>query len=294
MEIIHELESSTRGVYTGAIGYIAPNNDFSFSVPIRTLEISRQNGAGKLGVGGGILHESRAEDEWDECMLKAEFLTGLNTDFSLIETFHYNKICPRPERLDKHLARMEKSANYFHFPFDHLSLESQIRELLDGLEARHDYKIRLLLNHHGKLETVAEIITASQSQTRLRICISPLKINATSIFRRHKTTRRDLYNCEFKRIGESGYYDVLFLNEHGRLAEASRHNLFIENEQGLFTPPIEEGALPGVMRATLLNDPVNNIAEKPLTLEDLASADRIFLSNSVRGLVEVEYHAETR
>ena len=77
---------------------------------------------------------------------------------------------------------------------------------------------------------------------------------------------------------------MLFLNEHGRLAEASRHNLFIENESGLFTPPVEEGAFTRRDAGDTLNDPINNIAEKPLSTEDLLNADRIFLSIQYAGL----------
>jgi para-aminobenzoate synthetase/4-amino-4-deoxychorismate lyase len=74
MEIIRELESEERKIYTGAIGYIAPNKDLFFNIPIRTLLI--QNSIGEMGVGGGIVWDSTPEDEFEECLLKARFLTG--------------------------------------------------------------------------------------------------------------------------------------------------------------------------------------------------------------------------
>ncbi len=74
MEIIRELEREDRRIYTGAIGYIAPNKDLMFNVPIRTLLF--RGSRGEMGVGGGIVWDSTPQGEWDECMIKARFITG--------------------------------------------------------------------------------------------------------------------------------------------------------------------------------------------------------------------------
>jgi para-aminobenzoate synthetase/4-amino-4-deoxychorismate lyase len=75
MEIIHELENEPRHIYTGAIGYIKPNKDFFFNIPIRTALINKNNGTGEMGIGGGIVWDSTAEGEWAEGLLKAKFFT---------------------------------------------------------------------------------------------------------------------------------------------------------------------------------------------------------------------------
>jgi para-aminobenzoate synthetase/4-amino-4-deoxychorismate lyase len=72
MQIIHKLEKEERRIYTGAIGWIAPNKDLFFNIPIRTLLL--KDGQGEMGVGGGIVWDSTPEGEWEECRLKAEFL----------------------------------------------------------------------------------------------------------------------------------------------------------------------------------------------------------------------------
>ncbi len=72
MEIIRELEGEERRIYTGAIGYITPQRDAFFNVPIRTLLL--RGGRGEMGVGGGIVWDSTAEGEWQEGMLKSQFL----------------------------------------------------------------------------------------------------------------------------------------------------------------------------------------------------------------------------
>jgi len=75
MQIIRELENEPRRIYTGAIGYITPERDLYFNVPIRTLLLRGQSG--EMGVGGGIIWDSTPQGEWDEIHLKASFLTVL-------------------------------------------------------------------------------------------------------------------------------------------------------------------------------------------------------------------------
>lgn len=76
MEIIRELELEERKIYTGAIGYITPDRDLFFNIPIRTLLI--QDGIGEMGIGGGIVWDSTPQGEWEEGLLKAKFLTNLS------------------------------------------------------------------------------------------------------------------------------------------------------------------------------------------------------------------------
>lgn len=74
MEIIAELESSPRGVYTGAIGYITPENKAIFNVGIRTIVI--EDGRGEMGIGSGITYDSDPEDEFKETLLKSKFFSS--------------------------------------------------------------------------------------------------------------------------------------------------------------------------------------------------------------------------
>lgn len=76
MEIIRGLECEERKIYTGAIGYIAPNKNLYFNIPIRTILVNAKQA--EMGVGGGIVWDSTAQDEWDEGLLKAKFLTDLS------------------------------------------------------------------------------------------------------------------------------------------------------------------------------------------------------------------------
>jgi para-aminobenzoate synthetase component I len=72
MEIIRELEPAPRGVYCGAVGWIAPDGTSSFNVAIRTLTLF-PDGRARFGVGGGIVHDSTPEGEYEEALWKARF-----------------------------------------------------------------------------------------------------------------------------------------------------------------------------------------------------------------------------
>jgi para-aminobenzoate synthetase / 4-amino-4-deoxychorismate lyase len=77
MQIIRELETEERHIYTGAIGYVTPARDLYFNVPIRTLLL--RGSSGEMGIGGGIIWDSTARGEWEEGLLKARFLSDLAT-----------------------------------------------------------------------------------------------------------------------------------------------------------------------------------------------------------------------
>jgi para-aminobenzoate synthetase component 1 len=75
MQILHDLEAAPRNAYCGSIGFVAPDGRMCFNVAIRTLTL-HDNGEAVFNVGGGIVYDSRAEDEYDECLLKARFALG--------------------------------------------------------------------------------------------------------------------------------------------------------------------------------------------------------------------------
>ncbi|PID64360.1 MAG: aminodeoxychorismate synthase, component I [Gammaproteobacteria bacterium] len=231
MEIIHELENTPRNIYTGAIGFITPGNDFSFNVPIRTLTFPNSASKGSLGIGGGIIYESDASDEWRESKLKAQFLTGLNEQFQLIESFLYKASTDHIPRFGLHLERLTNSADFFGIPLVVAEVKDAVMNHIAVLKQAHDhqnsannYKIRLLLNHVGECSVNSEVISENNpgNQNNLpKIALSNFRIEAGNLFRQHKTTNRKLYNDEFSKYAAQGFYDVLFLNEQGNIAEAS-------------------------------------------------------------------------
>jgi para-aminobenzoate synthetase component I len=75
MQILHELEVGPRDAYCGSIGFIAPDGRMRFNVAIRTISLF-DTGEAIFNAGGGIVFDSRAEDEYAECLLKARFAVG--------------------------------------------------------------------------------------------------------------------------------------------------------------------------------------------------------------------------
>lgn len=314
MKFIQAQEVSARGAYTGAIGYIEPNNDQSFNVAIRT--IVAEEGRFTLGVGGGIIVDSEVKSEFDEVLLKSRFVRKLNNAFHLFETFLFDgQIC---RDLDLHLQRLKKSAQELGFEMNVEQIQKAVLTRVQALSGSH--KVKIKLHYDGVFEVensdlISELALRSLPVTKLaseiskkyvrddhsmndspvltdskkilQICLSSQKINSQSIFQQHKTSNRKVYDDEFSKALQQGFYDLIFLNERDEVAEASRHNIFIKANGQWKTPPLSSGALPGIARQQAIVE--LNAKEDVLKLEDLSNAEQILLTNSVRGFVNVSW-----
>ncbi len=296
MEIIRELELAPRGVYTGAAGYLAPDGTGIFNVPIRTVRLN--GNSGEMGIGSGIVHDSVPEQEWQECLLKADFLTKSIPEFVLLETLLRN---PQNEYylLDYHLDRLRKSACYFSFNFS----ADTILNALDCVEpAEHrasDYQlVRLTLAKDGEVEITTRVCGAPQRQVLPQsppashdglpaVALSPYKVDSSLVWFYHKTTERALFSREFERAGEQALFDLIFQHERSEITEGCITNLIVYIGSTYYTPPVSSGLLAGTMRAEILSKPFPEVQEKILSLEDIRRAKALFCCNSVRGIVQV-------
>jgi para-aminobenzoate synthetase/4-amino-4-deoxychorismate lyase len=271
MEIIRDLEDAPRGVYTGAIGFLSPAGESCFSVPIRTFEVRDDHLS--MGVGGGVVADSTAAAEYDECLLKASFLNQAATAPRLIETLLWSRGYPL---LELHLARLVQSAKQLGFRCDATEIRSALNAVSD--ELHEESRVRMLLSADGSFKIESTVLTGPKADLRVRIAAR--RVLSTNPWLRHKTTRRALYEREFARALLDGFDEVLFLNERDELAEGSISNIFVEIGAQLYTPPLSSGALPGVLRQHLLA--TNQVAERVLRLDDLTSA--VYVGNALRGL----------
>ncbi|MGA2650697.1 MAG: aminodeoxychorismate synthase component I [Terracidiphilus sp.] len=282
MQLLATLEDQPRGVYTGAIGFFSREKTV-FSVAIRTLELDRNEG--KMGVGSGIVIDSEAAGEFRECLLKAEFLTrsaqSISERFSLIETMLWSNGYPL---LELHLDRLEDSARYFTFPCDRAAIKAALEAHANEFSpaaSGSPHKVRLLLHSDGTFHITGELLRESLTAAQVRIARQRTDPADPMYF--HKTTHRPLYAEALKAATQAGYDDVIFLNLQGEVTEGAIHNVFIEKDGILYTPPITCGLLPGVHRRHILETQLN-IVEKALSLDDLRTADNVYLSNAVRGI----------
>ncbi|AEI38029.1 MAG: aminotransferase class IV [Zymomonas mobilis subsp. pomaceae] len=124
----------------------------------------------------------------------------------------------------------------------------------------------------------------------LRLLPSETRRNETSPTARIKTLNYLDAVLAVRHARYKGYDDVLFLNTKDRVACSSMANLFMIREGRLITPPVSEGVLPGIMRATVLRlAAANNIPteERPILFSELLKADDVFLTNSLRMICQV-------
>ena len=273
MEIIDDLETTPRGAYCGALGYIDPNGDACFNVGIRTLTLSGKRLT--YNVGSGLVYDSQAQDEYHECLLKADVLSQPPAD--IIETCLWT---PKDGivRGKAHKARMMKSAKALGYPFN----PAQYDALTDGIKTEtNDQHIRMTLSADGDLNLSQKIFV---SLDRPKIMVSPHKLSKKVQYSKHKISRRNFYDKERERLKAlTGIDEVIFLNESGKLCEGSFTSIFIEKDGKLLTPALKTGILPGVLRAELLRSKKARTAD--LTEDDLLGAKNIYIGNSMRGLM---------
>ncbi|UJW84369.1 aminodeoxychorismate synthase component I [Devosia sp. SL43] len=280
MEIIHEVEGGPRGVYTGSIGYFAPGGDLMLNVAIRTAVIGN-DGHGEIGIGGGIVADSTAEDEYREALLKMAFFANPARKVTLIETMLWEPASGFA-LLDRHLNRMAASATYFGLTFDRAAVSA----LLHAQAFQSDrMRVRLTLDDSGPAVTSVPL---PPNPAVFRFAIAPERLDSQSLWLVHKTTNRAFYDEPRIRAHDAhGVDEVVFRNERGELTEGSITNLFVERSGVLLTPPLSSGLLPGTMRAELIA--TGKAVEQVLTLDDLEDAEAIWLGNSVRGLIRGEW-----
>jgi para-aminobenzoate synthetase/4-amino-4-deoxychorismate lyase len=282
MRIIDELESGPRGVYTGAIGYLS-GSDSVFNVAIRTVCIDRVTGTLEMGAGSGILHEAHAEHEYQECALKARFLSETHRPFRLLETLLWT---PQQgfARLELHLDRILESAEYFLYPANRETLQKALT-----VASVTPLRVRLMLDERGKIEIQHEPIHSVPD--RPHVCLARQPVNSADLFLFHKTTNRELYEEELSRARSRGFYDVIFRNERGEVTEGAISNLVLRKGNEYYTPPVECGLLPGTFRRHLFETRTVPISERVLTVRDLVEADAVFLTNALSGLLQVTFLA---
>lgn len=275
MEIIRELETAPRGIYCGAIGYVSPGVEATFSVAIRTAVVESDSGKARIGIGSGITWGSDPMDEYRECLAKGRFLTKEMPDFRLIESIKHDS--NGFWLLERHLKRLSASAAYFGFVLpDAQQIINQLEQLVAG--SADTRKIRLLLTQDGQLTAEAETIDAAPPDSTENIVLSRQHVYADDVFLYHKTTRRELYVSE--RANHPACYDVIFLNQRGEVTEGTYNNIVLSLNGELLTPAVQCGLLPGVLREELLER--KEIREAIISAEELYQAEKIWLINSVR------------
>ncbi len=280
-QIIAQTETSPRNIYTGTIGFLAPNREAQFNVAIRTVLVNKKTKKADYGIGSGLVWDSDEKTEYDECRTKAEILTRRVPDFSLLETILWT-----PEDsfflLDRHLARLKESSDYFGF-------EANPETVRDGLYAAATHfkhvptKVRVLIKEDGEMAIEAQVLPEAALHKQLVVEVARQPVNSANPFLYHKTTHRAVYASH--QTNSSNVDDVLLWNERGEITEFRAANVAVEMDGQLITPPVRCGLLAGTFRAHLLEN--KKIKEGVLKLDDLKKAGGIFSLNSIRKMKRV-------
>lgn len=279
MEIIRGVERSPRGVYCGAIGF-ASRERMDFNVAIRTLRLKSNEAV--LGVGGGIVWDSDARTEYDECTLKAKFFTATNVAMRLLETMRWT---PREGLflLERHLDRLQHSAKYFGFKFDEMSLRARLDDAVR--DCAEPSLVRLTLGVRGDCQIELRSFEPTKPDETWKFSVSEKAVRTDDVWLYHKTTRREVYEERLAAYkGVEAIDELVLVNERGEITEGTRSNIFVERDGVFFTPPVSSGLLDGCLRRELIENSLQQVVQMVLFTNDLRQG-KVWFGNSVRGLV---------
>jgi para-aminobenzoate synthetase / 4-amino-4-deoxychorismate lyase len=307
MNVIAELESTARELYTGAIGFASPLAGLELSVAIRTFEFRGEHAL--LGVGGGIVADSEPLAEAAECATKAAPLLAA-IDATLApdrrDTFSPEAAPPPPRRLgprpvprpssaagvfetllildgrpidlDRHLDRLRSSARVLYdTPLPrHLG-----QELADAAQGHEHARMRVNLRPESQ-GVRADVEVAAPPERRGQTMLRPVTLPGG--LGCHKWIDRGLLAA----LAAGIEAEPLLCDLDGLVLEAARANVFVvEDGARVVTPPLDGRILPGVTRARVLElarELGLEVAIEPVDLARLSRADGIFVTGSLGGV----------
>jgi para-aminobenzoate synthetase/4-amino-4-deoxychorismate lyase len=296
LEVIDELETAPRGVYTGAVGYRSPAAGLELNVAIRTVTVDRALGRSSLGVGAGITAESIPSQEWRECLDKAaplaaaahtrlrsaEALRPPRTSNSIHETMLV--LTGGVVDIDAHLHRLRRSIGQL---WD-ATVPGDVRERVLAVGSTGSSAAALRLRACRTLQgpprvdlrlspTLRPLPAACQPGLRIRVARVDDGVGE------HKTPNPEL-DALAARIGRG---HILLVDRHGRCLQTQRGNLLVFRGRTLVTPPLDGRVMPGTTRRTVLELAGTNgfdVQVREVELAELAEADGAAVSGSLAGI----------
>ena len=293
MRVIAELEAGGREAYTGAVGYASPVAGLELNVAIRTLELRGERIW--MGAGGGIVADSVAERELEECFVKARPVIAA-AGARLIEEPRTTRVAPVPaligaaDRPDPALGVFETILVRRGVPVDlraHLVRLERSVQVLYGTDLPDGLGTQILgLAASSPVQRVRVVATARDVEVHAEVLDAepapdPVVLAATVLpggLGAHKWRDRRLLDELAERVEAV----PLIVDLDGDVLEAAYANVFIVEGPHLVTPPLDGRQLPGTVRARVLA--LHPALEQRLTLERIAAADELLLASSIRGV----------
>ena len=228
-----------------------------------------------LGLGSGVVVDSRADEEWEECLAKGAFVNAGTHQFDLIETMAFDPHDGIPD-LERHLVRLKESAEQLGFSFDRHNARNDLQAAT--FRFREPKKIRLRVSPKGANAIEARDLPELVDEP-VSVAVAPLPLPPSDSRLRFKTSDRLVFD-EARR--KAGTFEVIFEDKDGFLTQGSFTNIFVKRERVFLTPSLRRPVMPGVLRARLIDE--GRAREADLRREDLAGG--FYIGNAIRGLIE--------
>jgi 4-amino-4-deoxychorismate lyase len=206
---------------------------------------------------------------------------GNPAGFDLIETMRWQPGTGFV-RFDRHLARLYASARELGFDYDPQRIGETLKNAI--ADPAKPLRTRLVLSPNGDVHASAQPYEPLPPRKVWNLRIARIRLDSGNKLLRHKTSRREVYIKARSEYQAHQADEVILLNERSEVCEGTITNIFVDNGDGmLVTPTLASGLLPGVLRAELLD--TGGTREAVLSPADLTDAKKLFVGNSLRGLI---------
>jgi branched-chain amino acid aminotransferase len=245
-----------------------------------------------------LLHNGRIHDTQEKLLSPGQvgLLNGWGV-FSTIRVFEGVLFA-----YERHWARMKRDAAALNVPFP-AEEEALRRDLLSLVEANHamnaTLRVAVIRNRGGFFEgagierdfdVVAFTTDVHEWGRSVRLAVQRDARHAACPFAGTKMLSWSFNLTWLENARARGFDETILLNERGQVSECTSANIFIATEEGVFTPPLSSGCLPGITRELLLEEaqaPGYPVLERDLGLEDLYRAEAVFITSTTRELLAV-------
>ena len=195
-------------------------------------------------------------------------------DLKLIETMGWDGTAFA--RVDLHLARLARSAALLGWPCQGAATA------LRSAAPPHAARMRLTLDRDGSIDVTHSALPATALVWR--VALSTQQLNSADPWLTVKSSNRAAYDTA-RATMPTGLHEVILQNERGEVCDGTITTLFFDSGDGMRTPPLTSGVLPGVLRAEI------SVPEQVLMVRDLPEV-RLWVGNSLRGLLPAVWAAQ--
>lgn len=189
----------------------------------------------------------------------------------------------RPKLLGMHMERLSHTLE--ELGIQRTVTEQEVLSFLEGKKADH-CALKVMVSQENAVFTMRENPYGEGQRAKGFVMdYSQVMRNETSPLVRHKTFNYGDCILEKRRAGKEGLHELIFLNSRGEICEGTCCNIFFARQGRVYTPSLECGLLPGVVRRVLLE--LGLACEAVLRPEDVSGMEECFVTNSLMEVMPV-------